>query len=181
VFDEVITGFRVARGGASELFGVRPDLTVLGKIIGGGLPVGAYGGRADLMSLVAPDGPVYQAGTLSGNPVAMAAGAATLRQLDSVAYTRLEATGARLQRRLATAAAAVGADVSVTRVGSLLTAFVPDFPAFFHAMLFAGFLLPPSQHEAWFISTAHSEGDIDAAVDAASTALQPNSALRSTS
>ncbi len=181
VFDEVITGFRVARGGASELFGVRPDLTVLGKIIGGGLPVGAYGGRADLMSLVAPDGPVYQAGTLSGNPVAMAAGAATLRQLDSVAYTRLEATGARLQRRLATAAATVGADVSVTRVGSLLTAFVPDFPAFFHAMLFAGFLLPPSQHEAWFISTAHSEGDIDAAVDAASTALQPNSALRSTS
>jgi glutamate-1-semialdehyde 2,1-aminomutase len=167
VFDEVITGFRVARGGAQERYGVTPDLTVLGKIIGGGLPVGAYGGRADLMRLVAPDGPVYQAGTLSGNPVAMAAGAATIDRLTPDLYERLEDASADLETCLGTAAAAAGASVRISRVASLLTLFVDDYPAFFHAMLDAGFMLPPSQHEAWFISAAHDPADIEATVAAA--------------
>jgi glutamate-1-semialdehyde 2,1-aminomutase len=167
IFDEVITGFRVARGGAQERYGVRADLTVLGKVIGGGLPVGAYGGRSDLMSLVAPEGPVYQAGTLSGNPLAMAAGAATLRLLDRSVYEGLEAAGASLEAGLVTAAEAAGARARVSRVGSLLTAFVDDYPAFFHAMLSAGVMLPPSQHEAWFVSTAHRPGDLDATIRAA--------------
>jgi glutamate-1-semialdehyde 2,1-aminomutase len=173
VFDEVITGFRVARGGAAERYGVVPDLTVLGKIIGGGLPVGGYGGRADLMRLVAPEGPVYQAGTLSGNPLAMAAGAATLRELSRPTYERLEAAGAHLEEGLGTVAEAAGASVRISRVGSLLTMFFEDgaFAAFFHAMLDAGFLLPPSQHEAWFISTAHRDDDLDATVRAAGDAL----------
>ncbi len=171
IFDEVITGFRVARGGAQGRYRVVPDLTVLGKIIGGGLPVGAYGGRADLMRLVAPDGPVYQAGTLSGNPLAMAAGAATLRALTTEVYARLDELGARLEAGLADAARLAGASVRIGRVGSLLTAFVDDFPAFFHAMLASGIALPPSQHEAWFLSAAHSPEDVDSTILAAAAAF----------
>ncbi len=171
IFDEVITGFRVARGGATARYGVTPDLVVLGKIIGGGLPVGAYGGRADLMWLVAPQGPVYQAGTLSGNPVAMAAGAATLRELSDDVYFRLEATGARLEAELGEAAAGARASVRISRVGSLLTAFVEDFPAFFHAMLDAGVMLPPSQNEAWFVSTAHGRDELQHTAGAARAAF----------
>ena len=174
IFDEVITGFRVARGGAQERYGVTPDLTVLGKIIGGGLPVGAYGGRADLMGLVAPEGPMYQAGTLSGNPLAMAAGAATLTNLDDELYTMLERAGAHLENGLADAARSAGASVRISRVASILTVFVGDgaYPAFFHAMLAAGFMLPPSQHEAWFISAAHRVEDLDATIDAARVAFE---------
>jgi len=172
IFDEVITGFRVALGGATARFGVTPDLTVLGKIIGGGLPVGAYGGRADLMRLVAPDGPVYQAGTLSGNPLAMAAGAATLRELTPQVYTRLEEAGGALESGLTDAASAAGASVRISRVGSLLTAFVDDFPTFFHAMLDAGIMLPPSQHEAWFVSAAHRDEQLDATIRAGRNAFQ---------
>ncbi|HEX2884257.1 MAG TPA: glutamate-1-semialdehyde 2,1-aminomutase [Candidatus Limnocylindria bacterium] len=171
VLDEVITGFRVARGGAQERYGISADLTVLGKIVGGGLPVGAYGGRADLMRLVAPDGPVYQAGTLSGNPLAMAAGAATLRGLTAEVYARLEELGARLEAGLADAARLAGASVRINRVASLLTAFVDDFPAFFHAMLASGIALPPSQLEAWFLSAAHSTDDIDTTTLAAGAAF----------
>ncbi len=171
IFDEVITGFRVARGGAAERFGVAPDLTVLGKIIGGGLPVGAYGGRADLMRHVAPDGPVYQAGTLSGNPLAMAAGTATLRELTAEVYERLETAGSALETGLVDAATAAGASARISRVGSLLTAFVDDFSTFFHAMLEAGIMLPPSQHEAWFVSLAHSDDQLDATIRAARAAL----------
>ena len=178
VFDEVITGFRVAPGGAQELFGVRPDLTVLGKIIGGGLPVGAYGGRADLLDLVAPAGPVYQAGTLSGHPVVMAAGEATLKLLTSDVYATLEANAGRLERGLSREG------VSVTRAGSLLTMFfrsqapstfaeakqsdVKAFARFFHQMHNAGILLPPSQFEAWFVSATHDKVIIDTTLEAAS-------------
>ena len=172
IFDEVITGFRVAHGGATARYGVAPDLTVLGKIIGGGLPVGAYGGRADLMSMVAPDGPVYQAGTLSGNPLAMAAGAATMRALTPDLYDRLEEAGATLESGLLDAASAAGASVRVSRVGSLLTAFVDGFPTFFHAMLDAGVMLPPSQHEAWFVSAAHRDDQLQATIRAARDAFQ---------
>jgi len=175
IFDEVITGFRVAHGGAQERYGVTPDLTVLGKIIGGGLPVGAYGGRAELMRLVAPDGPVYQAGTLSGNPAAMAAGAATLRELTAETYERLEVAGEHLEAGLTAAANAAGASVRISRVGSLLTLFVDDFPTFFHAMLDAGNMLPPSQHEAWFVSTAHGTEDLDATITAARAAFEASS------
>jgi glutamate-1-semialdehyde 2,1-aminomutase len=171
VFDEVITGFRVSRGGAQALYGVKPDLTVLGKIIGGGLPVGAYGGRADIMALVAPDGPVYQAGTLSGNPLAMAAGLATLRELSDAVYDQLEAYGARLEAGLT----AVGAVPRATRIGSLLTVFFDDderFARFFHAMLEHGVMLPPSQQEAWFISAAHGEAELACTIDAAGVALK---------
>ncbi|HVM24315.1 MAG TPA: glutamate-1-semialdehyde 2,1-aminomutase [Candidatus Limnocylindrales bacterium] len=173
IFDEVITGFRIALGGAAERYGVTPDLTVLGKIIGGGLPVGAYGGRADLMRLVAPEGPVYQAGTLSGNPLAMAAGAATLAELSAETYERLDEAGARLEAGLAAAAEAAGASVRIGRVASLLTVFLADgaFPAFFHGMLAGGVMLPPSQHEAWFISAAHRDEDLDATVRAAGDAF----------
>ncbi|MEP7081573.1 MAG: aminotransferase class III-fold pyridoxal phosphate-dependent enzyme, partial [Chloroflexota bacterium] len=173
IFDEVITGFRVARGGAIERYAVTPDLVVLGKIIGGGLPVGAYGGRADLMRLVAPDGPVYQAGTLSGNPLAMAAGAATLRRLTPDLYEGLEHTTAELEDGLATAARVAGTDVRISRVASLLTVFFKDdvdggrFARFFHAMLEGGVMLPPSQHEAWFASAAHTAHDVDVTVRAA--------------
>jgi glutamate-1-semialdehyde 2,1-aminomutase len=173
IFDEVITGFRVAHGGAQARYGVTPDLTVLGKVIGGGLPVGAYGGRADLMRFVAPDGPVYQAGTLSGNPLAMAAGAATVRRLGPATYEQLEDAGQRLEDGLAAAAGEAGASVRIARVGSLLTLFLDDFPGFFHGMLARGVMLPPSQHEAWFISTAHTPDDLDATIDAARAALAP--------
>ena len=164
IFDEVITGFRLARGGAQERYGITPDLTTLGKIIGGGLPVGAYGGRADLMRHVAPEGGVYQAGTLSGHPLAMAAGVATLDQLTPAVYERLEATGAALEAGLREAATGAGREVSISRVGSLLTVFFrPEAPRngaealaadrdayarFFGAMLDAGVLLPPSQFAA---------------------------------
>ncbi|HVB78074.1 MAG TPA: glutamate-1-semialdehyde 2,1-aminomutase [Candidatus Nitrosotalea sp.] len=159
VFDEVITGFRVSPGGATELYGVQPDLVVLGKIIGGGLPVGAFGGRADLMDLVAPQGPVYQAGTLSGHPLVMAAGQATLAQLDVSAYARLESLGTRLEAVLRAAGVP-----RVSRVGSLLTPFVrstEEFALIHRRLRDAGVLAPPSQYEAWFISTAHEPADLD--------------------
>jgi len=188
VFDEVITGFRVARSGAQGHFGVRPDLSCFGKIIGGGLPVGAYAGSRELMSQVAPLGPVYQAGTLSGNPLAMAAGLATLELLDDDAYATLEARGARLEAELAGAASAVGIAAHVQRAGSLLTLFFTDRPvrnegdaqtsdrgrfARFHtAMLRRGVMLPPSQFECWFLSLAHDDGAIATIVDAASASLK---------
>jgi len=187
VFDEVITGFRVHAGGAQARFGIRPDLTVLGKIIGGGMPIGAYGGRADLMAFVAPDGPVYQAGTLSGHPLAMAAGAATLRLLEAPVYDRLEAASARLAAGLVDAAARAGRRVAVSRVGSLLTVFFRHtaprdfaeamtsdrdaYAQFFGAMLDRGFLLPPSPFEAWFVSAAHDDAVIDETIEAAASAL----------
>ncbi len=187
VFDEVITGFRVGPGGAQGRYGVRPDLTVLGKIVGGGMPVGAYGGRADLMALVAPSGPVYQAGTLSGHPLAMAAGATTLRLLTPDRYDALEAAGSRLEAGLRAAAAKAGTPVGITRVGSLLTVFLRDgapanaeeafeadrdaYGRFFGAMLDAGVLLAPSQFEAWFVSLAHAEAEIDETLAAAATAF----------
>lgn len=174
IFDEVITGFRVDHGGAQARFGVTPDLTVLGKIIGGGLPVGAYGGRAELMDLVTPLGPVYQAGTLSGNPLAMAAGLATLRQLIPAAYARLEDLGSMLESGLAQAAAQSGVPVRIARVASLLTVFFDDdvrFARFFHEMLDAGVMLPPSQNEAWFLSLAHGDADVTATVGAARRAF----------
>jgi glutamate-1-semialdehyde 2,1-aminomutase len=189
IFDEVITGFRVGYGGAQSLYGVTPDLTCLGKIIGGGLPVGAYGGRRDLMEHVAPLGGVYQAGTLSGNPLAVAAGLATLRALkDAGVYQRLETLGARLQAGLETASRAAGVPATVNRVGSMLTLFfteepVTDFASakrsdtgryakFFHAMLARGVFLAASQFEAAFVSLAHSEADIDSAGAAAREALR---------
>jgi len=187
VFDEVITGFRVAMGGAQERFGVRPDLTALGKIIGGGMPVGAYGGRADLMDLVAPAGPVYQAGTLSGHPLSMAAGIATLAELTPEAYAALEDTARELASGLAVAAADAGRPVAVARVGPLLTVFfrpaVPTDAAealtsdrdtygrFFGSMLDQGVLLPPSQFEAWFPSMAHGRAEIGATIAAARIAF----------
>ena len=177
IFDEVITGFRVERGGAQARYGVRPDLTVLGKVIGGGLPVGAYGGRAELMALVAPDGPVYQAGTLSGNPLAMAAGLATLAGLTPSVYARLETTSAELASSLLSAAERAAVAVRVNRVASLLTVFFeadPDgarFARFFHAMLASGIHLPPSPHEAWFVSAAHDGTDIARTLDAAGAAF----------
>ena len=188
IFDEVITGFRVARGGAQERFGVRPDLTTLGKVIGGGMPVGAYGGRADLMRQIAPEGPVYQAGTLSGHPLAMAAGAATLDLLTPALYEGLERTGARLEAGLRQAADEAGRKVAISRVGSLLTVFFRPtaprngaealasdrdaFARFFGAMLDEGVLLPPSQFEAWFLGAEHTDADIDATVAAAGKAFR---------
>ena len=163
IFDEVITGFRVAPGGAQQLYGVRPDLTVLGKIVGGGLPVAAYGGRKDLMDLVAPVGPVYQAGTLAGHPAGMAAGEATLRLLDEAAYRRLEQLGSALEEGLQE----VG---RVARVGSMLTLFMPDetaFAALHRRLREAGVLIPPSQWEAWFVSLAHTEDDVERTLEAA--------------
>lgn len=187
ILDEVITGFRVARDGAQGLTGVLPDLTCFGKVIGGGLPVGAYGGRRDLMSLVAPVGPVYQAGTLSGNPLAMAAGLATLALLDDAAYQRLEDLGDRLERGLADAARASRIGARVQRIGSLLTLFFGDravrneddamrcdrerFAAFHRAMLARGVMLPPSQLECWFLSLAHDEAAVDEVIEAARASL----------
>jgi glutamate-1-semialdehyde 2,1-aminomutase len=174
IFDEVITGFRVAHGGAQSLYGVTPDLTVLGKIIGGGLPVGAYGGRAEVMGVVAPDGPVYQAGTLSGNPLAMAAGLATLRALTAATYARLEEYGAALEAALGEAARGARVDARVVRAGSLLTVFFDEaaiFGRYFHAMLDGGVMLPPSQHEAWFVSAAHGEPELARTVAAARAAF----------
>ena len=188
VFDEVITGFRVARSGAQGIFGVRPDLSCFGKIIGGGLPVGAYAGPRALMSLVAPLGPVYQAGTLSGNPLAMAAGLATLDLLDEDAYAILERRGARVERELSGAARVAGIPAQVQRAGSLLTLFFTDravqteedaqtsdrgrFARFHGAMLRRGVMLPPSQFECWFLSLAHDDVAIVTIVDAARAALE---------
>ena len=187
VFDEVITGFRLAHGGAQARFGVSPDLTTLGKIIGGGMPIGAYGGRADLMNLVAPAGPVYQAGTLSGHPLSMAAGIATLQELHDDRYADLEATAVALEAGLADAASAAGREVAIARVGSLLTVFFrPTPPAdaaealasdrdayarFFGSMLDQGILLPPSQFEAWFVSMTHGPAEVDATLAAAREAF----------
>ena len=189
IFDEVMTGFRVARGGAAQAFGVRPDLVTLGKIIGGGLPVGAYGGRRDLMQQVSPVGPVYQAGTLSGNPLAMAAGIATLDILaEPGTYETLEARSARLETGLAEAAAEAGAAARVQRVASMLSLFfsgeaVTDYASarrcdtaafgrFHQGMLRRGIYLPPSQFEAWFVGLAHSAEDIDRTLVAARDTLR---------
>jgi len=187
IFDEVITGFRVARGGAQARYGVRPDLTCLGKVIGGGFPVGAYGGRADVMRQIAPLGPVYQAGTLSGNPVAMRAGLETLRLLDADAYRRLDELGAALADGLASAARRARTPLVVNRVGSMLTPFLTDAPVtdavsaqradvgryarFFHGLRDRGVMVPPSQFEAWFVSLAHTDEDVRRTVDAAAAAL----------
>jgi glutamate-1-semialdehyde 2,1-aminomutase len=187
IFDEVITGFRVHPGGAQARFGVTPDLTVLGKVIGGGLPIGAFGGRADVMRLLAPTGPVYQAGTLAGHPLAMAAGTAMLVAASPRIYDRLERSGRRLEAGLRDAAEVPQAAVSVTRVGSLLTVFFralaprdlaeaedSDGAAFarFHAALWSrGVLIPPSRYEAWFVSAAHSDEDLDDVITAAREAF----------
>ena len=173
IFDEVITGFRLARGGAQQLYGVAPDLTCLGKVLGGGLPIGAYGGRRALMEQVAPAGPVYQAGTLSGNPLAVAAGIATLEALDAAHYRQLEQAGRRVASAVVAAASAADVPLAVNRVGSMLTPFFTDravrdyetakladaarFAAWFRRLLQKGILLPPSQFEASFVSTAHDE------------------------
>jgi len=187
VFDEVITGFRVGRSGAQGLFGVTPDLTTLGKVIGGGLPIGAYGGRADLMEIVAPLGPVYQAGTLSGHPLAMAAGIATLDSLTDDGYAALNGRVARLVDGLRRAGQTTRREISVGRAGPLLTLFFTSttprnatealaadrdaYARFFRRMLDAGVLLPPSQFEAWFPGFAHGEAEIDAIVAATEQAL----------
>jgi glutamate-1-semialdehyde 2,1-aminomutase len=184
IFDEVMTGFRLARGGAQERFGVSPDLTTLGKIIGGGLPVGAYGGRREIMDLVAPTGPVYQAGTLSGNPLAMAAGLATLRATGEPGfYERLEELGRRWRQGMNEAASAGGVPFAINQVGSMASIFftggpVTDFATaassdteafknFFWHMISRGVYLAPSQYEAGFISTAHSERDLEMTCEAA--------------
>jgi len=187
IFDEVISGFRAAPGGAQALAGVRPDLTCLGKIIGGGLPVGAYGGRADLMELVSPAGPVYQAGTLSGNPLAMTAGLWCLDHLSPKLYTALAALGKRLATGLAAAARDAGVALQVNAFGSLLTPFfteraVRDFQSatsantdqyatFFRGMLTRGVYPPPSQFEAWFLSAAHTVKDVDKTIRVARAAM----------
>ncbi len=187
IFDEVMTGCRLARGGAQELFGLRPDLTTLGKVIGGGMPLAAYGGRDDVMSVVAPLGPVYQAGTLSGNPVAVAAGLATLERLTPDVYDTLEKRGAQLEAGLSEATKAAGVVATVQRVGSMITLFFGEGPirswsdasrcdtkrfASWHAgLLSRGIYWPPSQFEAAFISAAHTEADIARTVEAARAAL----------
>ncbi|MBI3744325.1 MAG: glutamate-1-semialdehyde 2,1-aminomutase [Chloroflexi bacterium] len=188
IFDEVISGFRLSFGGAQQVYGVKPDLTCLGKIIGGGLPVGAYGGRREIMQRIAPAGPAYQAGTLSGNPLAMSAGIATLTELKCPGvYERLEALGAQLEAGLRKTASVARREAVITRAGSLLTMFfasgpVTDWPSanlsdreayarFFQRMLEKGVYLPPSQFEAWFVSLAHTEHDIEATTQAAHEAL----------
>ncbi|MGH2459388.1 MAG: aminotransferase class III-fold pyridoxal phosphate-dependent enzyme, partial [Chloroflexota bacterium] len=189
VFDEVITGFRVAHGGMQERTGVRADLTCLGKIIGGGLPVGAYGGRADVMALLAPDGPVYQAGTLAGNPLAMTAGIETLAVLaEPGVYETLERGAARLAEGIAEAAREAGVATFATRVGSMFTTFFADQPVvdyvsakradtrryarYFNAMLRQGIYLAPSQFEAGFLSLAHTDEDIQQTIQAARVAFR---------
>lgn len=189
IFDEVMTGFRVARGGAQELYGVTPDITCLGKIIGGGLPVGAYGGSRDLMRNIAPTGPIYQAGTLSGNPLAMTAGLLTLRRLkNKTVYEELEQRSARLCEGLSQAAADAGIKTNTNRVGSMWTSFFTDAPVtnwttanksnrelygkFFHAMLAEGVYLAPSQFEAGFVSIAHTEAIIEQTIAASQQAFR---------
>lgn len=190
IFDEVMTGFRLAKGGAQEVFDITPDMSVFGKIIGGGLPVGAYGGKKEIMMKVAPAGPVYQAGTLSGNPLAMAAGLAALRyiQQNPGIYTRLEALTLRLHKGLEAASRSAGKNYTINRVGSMISMFFTEHPVtdfasavtsdtalygkFFHGMLEEGHYLPPAQYEAWFVSTAHTEADIDETIAAAGRVLK---------
>ena len=189
IFDEVMTGFRVARGGAQERYGITPDITTLGKIIGGGLPVGAYGGSRELMNNIAPAGPIYQAGTLSGNPLSMTAGVVTLRRLrDKSVYERLESASRKLCDGLAAAAREAGVATVTNRVGSMWTSFFTDEPVvdwdsanksnrelygrFFHAMLEEGVYLAPSQFEAAFVSLAHTDEIIDRTVEAAKKSFQ---------
>jgi glutamate-1-semialdehyde 2,1-aminomutase len=190
LFDEVISGFRAAKGGAQELYGIRPDLTCLGKILGGGLPVGAYGGRADLMAQIAPDGPVYQAGTLSGNPLAMAAGKAMLDSLTPAVYAKLEKTAQELERGLNASAKKLGVQdrVVINRVGSILTPFftkgpvtnfddakksdLEAFKRWFHTLLRSGVFVAPAQFEAMFVSTAHTARDVAATVKAHEAGLR---------
>ncbi len=189
IFDEVMTGFRVARGGAQELYGIAPDITTLGKIIGGGLPVGAYGGSKDLMRNIAPAGPIYQAGTLSGNPLSMTAGLITLRRLrDPSIYEQLELASAQLCEGLSAAARDAGVNTISNRVGSMFTTFFTDGPVFdwqtanscdrqlygrfFHAMLAQGIYLAPSQFEAGFVSVAHTEEIVGRTIEAARRAFK---------
>jgi glutamate-1-semialdehyde 2,1-aminomutase len=187
IVDEVMTGFRLSSGGACGLYGLRPDLVTFGKVIGAGLPVGAFGGRRDVMDRVAPAGPIYQAGTLSGNPMAMAAGHAALKLMTEAAYRKLETLSAALADGLAAAAAEAKVPVQLNRVGSMLTVFFSEKPvfdaasaracntrrfgAFFHAMLEHGAYLPPSQFEAAFLSTAHTDDDVARTVAAARVAF----------
>ena len=189
IFDEVMTGFRLAFGGAQQLYGIQPDLTTLGKIIGGGLPVGAYGGRAEIMAMIAPLGPVYQAGTLSGNPLAMAAGLATLRHLKQhpEIYRQLEQRSALLMKGVLDAAKKKGVALAGNRVGSMLTWFFQPgeihdwdtaaksdtqaFAKFYRGMLERGIYLPPSQYEAMFLSAAHKEEDVQRTIAAAAESL----------
>ena len=189
IFDEVMTGFRVSLAGAQGRFGITPDLSCFGKIIGGGLPVGAFGGRAEIMDVLAPDGPVYQAGTLSGNPLAMAAGIAVLEELQSgTVYERLEVLGARLEKGLNAAAEKANIPVIIQRAGSMSCLFFADQPVnnltdamlanrerfnkYFHGMLAQGVYLAPSAFEAAFLSAAHTEADIDATISAAEKVMR---------
>jgi glutamate-1-semialdehyde 2,1-aminomutase len=189
IFDEVMTGFRVAKGGVQELTGVRPDLTAMGKVIGGGLPVGAFGGRADIMDHLSPDGPVYQAGTLSGNPLAMAAGLAQLRELERTgAWAHLEKLGAQFEAAMRSAAAAAGKNYAFHRLGSMFCLFFTEEPVrnldeakksdtaafarFFHHCLDRGVYFAPSQFETGFISTAHTAADIARSAEVAEEALR---------
>lgn len=189
IFDEVMTGFRLAAGGAQELFGVQPDMTTLGKIVGGGLPLGAFGGKREIMQHVLPAGKVFQAGTLSGNPLATAAGAAILKSLrDDPPYEKLERLSSRLADGLTNAYREAGLDLCLQRVGSMLTLFFTPGPVvdwatadhsdrdafakFFWSMMEQGVYLPCSPFEAWFVSAAHEDEDIDATITAAETALQ---------
>jgi glutamate-1-semialdehyde 2,1-aminomutase len=189
IFDEVMTGFRVALGGAQEVYGVRPDITTLGKVIGGGMPVGAFGGRAEVMDRIAPSGPVYQAGTLSGNPVAMTAGLATLERISQPGFhDRLGERTAALVHGLEAAAASAGVPFATAHMGGMFGFFFSDvapvrrycevvacdaqrFRRFFHAMLDAGIYLAPSSYEAGFVSAAHTDEDIEQTVSAAREAL----------
>jgi glutamate-1-semialdehyde 2,1-aminomutase len=189
IFDEVMTGFRLALGGAQERYGIKPDLSCFGKIIGGGLPVGAFGGRADIMDCLAPLGPVYQAGTLSGNPLAMAAGIAAIQELSSSkAYAALEQSGAALETGMKDAAKSAGVAVQFNRVGSMFCGYFTEQPVhnladamksdrarftkYFHGMLREGIYLAPSQFEAGFLSTAHTAADIEKTVRAAATVMK---------
>lgn len=188
IFDEVMTGSRVARGGMQERAKIRPDMTCLGKIIGGGMPLAAYGGRREIMQKVAPIGPVYQAGTLSGNPIAVSAALALIDRLDAGVYEKLEALGARLQKGFEDGARKAGVEVCVQRVGSMITPFFQKGPVrsftdavksntaafgkWHNTMLEAGHYWPPSQYEAAFLSTAHTEADVDATIAAAAKAFE---------
>ena len=190
IFDEVMTGFRLAKGGAQEIYGIAPDLTTFGKIIGGGLPVGAYGGRAEIMKMIAPSGPVYQAGTLSGNPLAMAAGYETLKIIEETEdfYLKLEEKSGYLADSILQTVKELGLNHTLNRVGSMLTLFFTDqtvtdfdtaktsdtkkFAAYFGSMLENGIYLPPSQFEACFVSMAHSEDDLRETVRAVHESLK---------
>ncbi|MGO0060194.1 glutamate-1-semialdehyde 2,1-aminomutase [Brevibacillus fluminis] len=189
IIDEVMTGFRVARGGAQDLYKIDPDLTTMGKVIGGGLPVGAYGGKREIMEQMAPAGPIYQAGTLSGNPLAMAAGIATLNELGKPGvYEQLEARSARLAEGLVDSARKVGLPYTMNRVGSMVCLFFTETPVinyetaktsdlerfkkYFHYLLEEGVMLPPSQFEGMFVSTAHTEDDIEFTIEAAHRAMK---------